>query len=198
MNVNEVIWPGYAKEDGGFFAIHTGVISGMFEDSDNERSKRIGKMLANLSIAMIEDGKAYFDMFHALGEFYGELSTDWNQIYTSMGGKIGSGSHMITGISAEDKFYALANQYKPDTFSQFQVCLPALQDAQSKLAGSNPKEFERLGIIRIFYSSIFNAMLLQDKWFDRVEKALNDNAPTLTEEGQKKLDLMRAFGNAPK
>jgi hypothetical protein len=41
-------------------------------------------------------------------------------------------------------------------------------------------------------------MMLQDKWFDRVEKALNDNAPALTEENQKLLDLMRAFGNDPK
>jgi hypothetical protein len=198
MSVKEVIWPGYAKEDGGFFAMHTGVISGMFEDSDNERSKRIGKMLANLSVAMIEDGKAYFDMFHALGEFYGELATDWNQIYTSRGGEMGSGSHMLTEISVEDEFYALANQYKPDAFSQFQACLPALQDVQSQLSESDPKEHERLGIIRVFYSSIFNAMMLQDKWFDRVEKALNDNAPALTEENQKLLDLMRAFGNDPK
>jgi hypothetical protein len=66
---------------------------------------------------------------------------------------------------------------------------------QAKLSETDPKEHERLGIIRIFYSSIFNAMMLQDKWFDRVEKALNDNAPDLTEESQKKLDLMRAFGN---
>jgi hypothetical protein len=102
---------------------------------------------------------------------------------------------MITEISAEDEFYALANQYKPIAFAKFQSCLPTLQDMQAKLSETDPKEHERLGIIRIFYSSIFNAMMLQDKWFDRVEKALNDNAPDLTEESQKKLDLMRAFGN---
>ena len=170
-------WPGYPKEDGSFFIKLTLELAKDFSDSTNERSKRISVVLQNLSSAMLEDSKAYYDMFMSLEKFYREMSEDWNELYRKVGGKPGSGTYVKHEVGEDLR--GIVDQYSPLGITKIQSMIPFLSETIGKLSKKNP-EAERIHIIYVFYSAIYNGIILQDKWFDKVEDSINSNAHELT------------------
>ena len=176
MKANNIKWPGSPKEDGSFFVKITLELAKDFSQSSNQRSKRISVVLQNLASAMLEDSKAYYDMFTDLQKFYQQMSEDWNSLYVKKGGKIGSGAYIKAEIDVEAS--GIVDQYSPLGIMKIQAIIPFLRDSIAKLPKTNP-EAERIHIIHVFYSSIFNGIILQDKWFDKVENSINSNAQDL-------------------
>lgn len=176
MKANNIKWPGSPKKDGSFFVKITLELAKDFSESSKERSKRISVVLQNLASAMLENSKAYYDMFTDLQNFYQQMSEDWNSLYVKQGGKIGSGTFIKTEINEE--FQLIIDQYSSLGIMKIQAIIPFLSDSIAKLPKTNP-EAERIHIIYIFYSSIFNGIILQDKWFDKVENSINSNAQDL-------------------
>jgi len=181
MKNKNVQWPGYPKEDGSFFIKLTLELAKDFSDSTNERSKRISAVLQNLASAMREDSKAYYDMFMSIGKFYGEMSEDWKEIYRKVGGKPGSGTYVKHEV--DEDLQGIVDQYSSLGITKIQAMIPFLSEAIGKLSKKDP-EAERIHIIQIFYSSIYNGIILQDKWFDKVEDSINSNAQELTLESK--------------
>ena len=176
MKANHVQWPRAPKEDGSFFTKLTLELAKDFSESSNERSKRISVVLQNLASAMLEDSKPYYDMFISLQNFYPQMSEDWNALYLKKGGEPGSGTFIKAEIDGET--LRIVDQYSPQAIMKIQAIIPFLKDSIAKLPKTNP-EAERIHIIHVFYSSIFNGIILQDKWFDKVEGSINNNAKDL-------------------
>lgn len=176
MKANHVQWPGAPKEDGSFFTKLTLELAKDFSEFSNERSKRISVVLQNLASAMLEDSRPYYDMFISLQNFYPQMSEDWNSLYLKKGGKLGSGTFVKVEIDQETR--GIVDQYSPEAIMKIQTIIPILRDSIAKLSKTNP-EAERIHIIYIFYSSIINGIILQDKWFDKVEGSINNNAKDL-------------------
>lgn len=176
MKANNIKWPGSPKEDGSWFVKVTLELAKDFSESLNERSKRISVVLQNLASAMLEDSKAYYDMFTDLQMFYQQMSEDWNSLYVKQGGKIGSGTYIKAEI--DEEVQVIVAQYSPVGIMKIQAIIPFLRDSKAKLPKTNP-EAERIHILYVFYSSIFNGIILQDKWFNKVENSINSNAQDL-------------------
>lgn len=176
MKANNIKWPGSPREDGTFFVNLTLELAKDFSESSNERSKRISLVFENLASAMLEDSKAYYDMFTSLQKFYPEMSKDWNALYLKQGGKLGSGIYIKAEINGEAR--GIVDQYSPQAIMKIQAIIPFLKDSIAKLQITNP-EAERIHIIHVFYSSILNGIILQDKWFNKVENSINSNAKDL-------------------
>lgn len=173
MEAQNKPWPGYLKEDGKFLAVQLEMVSKEFKDSKSQRSQRVGKIIENLATALIEDDHVYFNMFKEIQKFYPEISADWNKIFIKNGGKAGSGQ-LIVKEEDESELFKYTNQYSGSAFNTFQYFMAFIKDMSANQPEEMPKEeHERVQILDQVVSTIFNGMMMETKWFDVVEEAIN-------------------------
>lgn len=173
MEAQNKPWPGYLKEDGKFLAVQLAMVSKEFKNSQSKRSQRVGKIIENLATALIEDDHVYFNMFKEIQKFYPEISADWNKVFIKNGGKTGSGKLVRKGQD-ESELFKVANKYSGSAFNTFQYFMAFVKNMSTNPSEEMPRdEHERVQILDQVVSTIFNGMMMETKWFDVVEEAIN-------------------------
>ena len=173
METKNTPWPGYLKEDGKFFAVQLAMVSKGFKDSESLRSQRVSKIIENLATALVEDDHVYFNMFKEIQEFYPQISADWNEIFVKNGGKTGSGQLVVKGED-QSELFEFANQYPPSAFNTFQSMMAFIKNTSANPPQEmSEEENERVQILDQVVSTIFNGIMMETKWFDVVEEAIN-------------------------
>ena len=176
-------WPGFmdTKSPVALFLLSgASVLSEKFSESKNPRSKRVGTMIRNMCMCMIENDRGYFEMFESSIPIWDQISADWNDVYVSVGGKLGSGKFIEAEPKDAPKIMEFYSQYPPEAIILLQNFLPTISQKVKELT----KEEEYMTVAQLnkfhmFFHLLHNAIALQDKWFDTVEKILNSQADNL-------------------
>lgn len=172
METKNTFWPGYLKQDGKFFAVQLATISKEFKDSESPRSQRVSKIIENLATALVEDDHVYFKMFTEIRKFYSEISADWREVFVENGGTPGSGELVVQVEGG--KLFEFANQYPFDALNTFQSIMAFIKNMNANPPQEmSEEEHERVEILDSVISTIFNGMMMETKWFDVVEEAIN-------------------------
>lgn len=147
-----------------------------FSDHSTPRSKRVGKMLETLALAMMDDDYRYFSIKESIGEFYNSASLEWNDLFIKNGGKLGSGKLVAKEIKGENHLEKIVGQYPATDFMQLQGIMAFvknfLNDPDSKISRD---EFNRMRILDIVISTVIMGIVMQESWFDTVERAINNS-----------------------
>ena len=176
-------WPGFMdtkSEETVLLLAAANSLAKEFSKSKNPRSQRVGTMIRNMCICMIENDEEYFKMFKEVIPIWDEISADWNDIFVSVGGKLGSGEYI--GVDPKDtpKVMEFYSQYTPAAIMGLQSFLPAITERTKELI--QKEEYltvAQLEKFHIFFHLVHQAISMQDKWFDTVEKILNSQADKL-------------------
>jgi hypothetical protein len=178
-------WPGFMDTKSGETMLLLTAANSLvkeFSKSKNPRSQRVGTMIRNMCICMIENDEEYFKMFKEVIPIWDEISADWNDIFVSVGGKLGSGEYIEVdpNFFFHSKVMEFYSQYTPKAIMGLQSFLPAIAERDKELI--QKEEYltaAQLNKFNMFFHLVHHAISMQDKWFDTVEKILNSQADKL-------------------
>ena len=179
MYNNQNEWPGFTKF-GEFPRAALEEVANGFISEGSGKAKRAGEIIKTLTTAMKEDSFQYYSIFMAVNEIYADLSNDWNSEYVKMGGELGTGKMVEQELNGSGR-ETILSQYPPLHYMMFQTVFAGIKESLwdptseislRKQKDFSPSDFDSMRIVENLVCTIYMAILMEEKWFDRVESAI--------------------------
>jgi hypothetical protein len=168
-------FPGAPQFSIGFLCPKIYEISQKFKRSNYEKSKKVGKMLENLTLEMAANDYGYFILWENGVGIYNSASKDWNNLYINAGGVIGSGKFVPKALDENSEMFRRINLYDTEGFNEIQVLHVMVTNMSKSHKDFSEEERDRLEILRILLQLVISSIIMEEKWFSRIYKAFNSS-----------------------
>jgi hypothetical protein len=182
-------FPG-APIEGGFYPITFSQMGEKFNQG-NTQSKRIGRMLTDLSIIMIKGPREYFDLYVGISKDYDKFHEFWNkEIFQKMGGKLGSKEFIAVDPTEKDSIGERIEGVDLELMTKLFGLMHFLIDpVEIKRMGkdNDPEYAEKCQILNVMLWTIYIS-IFKDEYLQKVASLLN-NQRIMAEKSFKKISM---------